>query len=279
VMVAWMLLHAGTMWLNAALDRDRGEVLFGESLPIPRATVPAALLALAAAVVLAALVDPFAGLCALGCAALAFAYSHPALAWKAHPLGGPAVNAIGYGVLSPLAGWSLVGVTGNPRTWVSLGLMVAWILGCYFAAQVFQEEEDRARGYRTLVATHGPAVTLRVARTLLGATAVVFFALTLVGWYPRAGLLAIPMYVWADRALRPRVVWDGEWGAILFRRLLLFGWVLLACIFAEYVQESLANQPVAGLGTASGRPADRPLLPPAQMRRWERQQALDREGQ
>jgi len=188
------------------------------------------------------------------------------------------VNAFGYAVLSPLAGWTLVGVTGNPRTWVTLGLLVAWILGCYFAAQVFQEEEDRARGYRTLVATHGPMVTLRAARVLLGATVAVFTALTVLGWYPRAGLVAIPVYLWADRTLRPRADWDGEWGAVLFRRLLLFGWALLAGITAEYAQESLANQPVAGLGTASGHPADRPLLPPAQMRRWERQQALEAAG-
>ena len=40
VMVAWGLLHAGTMWLNAARDQDAGEVLFGSGeAPEPPATL------------------------------------------------------------------------------------------------------------------------------------------------------------------------------------------------------------------------------------------------
>src|SRR5690606_1412062 len=35
VVVAWLLLNAGTLWLNAALDRDEGEVLFGRPAPVP----------------------------------------------------------------------------------------------------------------------------------------------------------------------------------------------------------------------------------------------------
>src|SRR5688572_28972897 len=32
---AWLALHAGTLWLNAALDRDAGEVLLGRSVAVP----------------------------------------------------------------------------------------------------------------------------------------------------------------------------------------------------------------------------------------------------
>ena len=50
VMLAWVLLHFGTMWFNATLDRDDGDVLYGRSLPVPAITRSAALAALTACV-------------------------------------------------------------------------------------------------------------------------------------------------------------------------------------------------------------------------------------
>ena len=43
--VAWALLHAGTLWLNAVLDGDDGEVLWGGSGTAPRGTTAIALVA------------------------------------------------------------------------------------------------------------------------------------------------------------------------------------------------------------------------------------------
>ena len=38
LLVVWGLLHAGTLWLNAALDRDESDVLWGEAVAPPPAT-------------------------------------------------------------------------------------------------------------------------------------------------------------------------------------------------------------------------------------------------
>ena len=40
VLAAWSWLNAGTLWLNAAVDRDEGEVLFGRSVKPPPLTGP-----------------------------------------------------------------------------------------------------------------------------------------------------------------------------------------------------------------------------------------------
>ena len=168
VMLAWTCLHAGTLWLNAALDQDEGEVLFGRPVRPPPTTSLAGYLALAASVPLAWIGHPLAGIAVLVCAILAVAYSHPRLAWKGHPLGGPIVNIVGYGLLSPLAGWSVVGVAPNARTVLVWLLFGCAIFGTYLAAQAFQQEEDRQRGYRTLVATHGPRTVLLGARAAIG---------------------------------------------------------------------------------------------------------------
>src|SRR5262249_44230701 len=53
VLAAWALLQTGTLWLNAALDRDQAPVLMGRAVAVPAAAVPAGYAALAFAVMLA----------------------------------------------------------------------------------------------------------------------------------------------------------------------------------------------------------------------------------
>lgn len=277
VFVAWMVLHAGTLWLNAALDRDEGEVMYGEAAEVPEGIVGWGYLALAVAIALAAWANPVSGLACLCCALLAVAYSHPRLCWKGHPVLGPMVNFVGYGLLSPLAGWATLEVAPNPRTAVVWVLGGIGVLGCYYAAQAFQQGEDAARGYRTLVVTHGPAVTIDAARLCI---AVGFGGLVLmaaVGWLPRITLLTIPLWWRVEQWL---VLWRGQpgggtarWALVFGKRLQAAGWVMLLLTFGEYLRASVAEEPVAGLGTASGHPVDRPLLPPTQMRQWEAQEA------
>jgi lycopene elongase/hydratase (dihydrobisanhydrobacterioruberin-forming) len=273
VVVAWTLLHAGTLWLNAAVDRDQGEVLFGRSAKVPSIAVPAAALALAATVPVAAMAGVWSAFAAAWCVVLAVSYSHPHAPWKGHPVGGPAVNVLGYGLLSPFAGWAVVGVAADPRTVAVWTLAALGILGTTFAAQAFQGEEDRARGYRTLVATHGARVTLTAARVTIGVAFLGAVTLCGIGWLPRVCLAGALWFVVVDRWLSR---WVGQPGGGSERWARGFTWrlggalvagILLA--FGEYVRESYAGEPVAGLGTASGHPPDRPRLPPAALRRWE----------
>ena len=274
VAVSWLALHAGTLWLNAALDRDEGEVLYGRSIPPPPGVVGYGYAALAVSVGVAFLASPLAGLCASLCAVLSALYSHPRTRWKGHPLGGPLVNGLGYGLLSSLAGWSVAGVSANPRTVIIWLLSSFGVMGCYFAAQAFQRDEDAARGYRTLVVTHGPAVTLQAARVCLGVGFVGGMVLAISGWFPRICMAGIPLWWWVDDWLRR---WSQEprggsaaHAQTMARRLLVAVLVCLALVFGEYVRQSLAREPVAGLGTAAGHPSDRPRLSPRELIAWEK---------
>src|SRR5687768_195914 len=53
VLLAWAALHAGTLWLNAALDRDEGDVMWGRRAPLPDRLAYWGYAALVACVVLA----------------------------------------------------------------------------------------------------------------------------------------------------------------------------------------------------------------------------------
>lgn len=271
--LAWWVLHAGTLWLNAVLDRDEGEILYGEAITPPPLTETAGYLALAVSVGLGFQAGWIAGWCTAVCAVLAVLYSHPRAQWKGHPIGGPLINGLGYGLLSPLAGWSLAGVDANPRTLLAWFLALMGVLSCYFAAQAFQQEEDAARGYRTLVVTHGPQGALSAARVCMAVTFGGGMVLAAVGWFPAICLLGLPLWLWVDGWLRAwQAAPDGgsEQHARVFARRAFWAVVtMLLLVFGEYVRESFANEPVAGLGTRAGHPADRPRLPPRAMAAWE----------
>ncbi len=263
LLAAWACLHAGTMWLNAGLDRDQGEVLWGKALPVPDAIERFAALALVAAPSLAWFAGPAPFLCAAACSLLAVLYSSPHTAWKAHPVGGPLVNVLGYGVLSPLAGWWLVGVEPGPRTGIVFTAMAALTLGIYFAAQAFQQREDAARGYRTLVVTHGPAATLLAARLLFGAGFGALFALTAAGWLPRPCLVALPFALYVDHgfgAWRRDVLGDPTCATEVRARglsgaLLLTALMFVLGAYAAYLGQAFTGSTVfAGRATAAGFP-------------------------
>lgn len=263
VTVAWVLLHAGTLWLNASLDAGEGTVLFGgQAPPLPPRLVPVAMASLALAVFLATLGAPGSGACALASALLSVLYSHPRVAWKGHPLAGPLVNAVGYGILTPMVGWAAVRVPGSARGLLTLSITVAWALGLYLAAQVFQEEEDRSRGHRTLVATHGARLTAKAARCFMGLGSLIFLALCVAGWYPRACALALPFLVLLDRHLGQGL--DERWARQAVRLVILSGVMAILGAALQFGADCLPagtwglpggwGGEVSGQGTAAGRP-------------------------
>lgn len=258
VLLAWTLLHVGTLWLNAALDRDEGEVLFGRAVQVPEGIERFAWTALVGAAVVSWLGGVETGLVGTASVVLAGLYSHPRTRWKAHPLGGPFVNGVGYGLLTPLAGWLVVDTPPDARTtvvWLLVGLAA---LGGYYMAQVFQEQEDRERQYRTLVATHGAAVTLQVARACTVGALAGALLLAAVGWLPRVVLLTLPLAVRVDRwfarwSRQP----DGggeAWAREAARRVVLTGMTGVALMGAQTAVDLFVGNPPAGLGTAAGHP-------------------------
>ena len=258
VLAAWLLLQAGTMWLNAALDLDSGEILMGRAIAVPKATALCAYIALLLAVGCAFVGNVISGYACAICTILAILYSHPTTVWKGHPLLGPIVNGLGYGLLSTLAGWALVGVTPNPRTlavWLCGG---SGVLGCYFAVQAFQADEDRARGYRTLVATHGSTAVLLAARICIGLGELGGVVLAVIGWLPRVSLVALIFAVWVDRWL---AAWakqpnggDERWARGLAMRLLVAALLGIGLAYVDYFVDIARDRPLAGLGTARGHP-------------------------
>ena len=179
----WVIfLNGGTLALNSAFDRDIGDIGYLDAPPPPPprlATFGVGLMALGQLLALA-LPRGFALAYAV-CFVLSLLYSVPPVRLKA--VGGAdwAINMLGFGTLTPYAGWAATGLPVTPH-----GAWVLWAFCPLFAAlypltQLYQLEEDRARGDRTLALVIGLRASLGIA---LVAAAVAFAFLA------RAGALA-----------------------------------------------------------------------------------------
>lgn len=184
---------------------------------------------------------------------MALAYSTKAVAWKGHPIGGPFVNSVGYGLLSPAAGFFVVGVPPTLRTAGAAVVVATLVMSLYFAAQAFQGEDDCERGYRTLVVTHGPRRTLQVSRVLLALGCVLAAGMVLAGWLPRLCGFILPAWYVCDRWL---VGWmetkeggtkDHAEGYVV--RLLGLGLIVFAAAVVDFGIARARGGPVAGLAT------------------------------
>jgi 4-hydroxybenzoate polyprenyltransferase len=172
------LMNGGTLALNSAYDQDEGDIGYLKAPPKP----PQHLLAfssvlLGTSAVLGFLLPlPFA-LINLACVAMSLLYSVPPPRLKARAGWDLLINCLGFGLLTPLAGWAL---TGRPfsRAILLAAVGFAFLFATlYPMTQIYQVTEDRRRGDRTLV------IQLGVGRSLILALLVALAAhgLFLVG--------------------------------------------------------------------------------------------------
>jgi len=180
VLLGWVvfvaLLNGGTLAINSAFDQDEGDIGYLREPPKP----PRYLLHVSAAMLvlslgLGFLLPPVFAWSNAACVVMAVLYSVPPVRLKARAGWDLVINCLGFGLLTPLAGWGLTGVAVTPGL-RSVVIGFAFLFGAlYPPTQIYQIEEDRARGDRTLVIVLGEAASLGFA-TGLAVAAHLWFA-------------------------------------------------------------------------------------------------------
>jgi lycopene elongase/hydratase (dihydrobisanhydrobacterioruberin-forming) len=176
--VLWVVcLNGGTLALNSAFDRDEGDIAYLRNPPPPPPGLAAFSVGLMAAGQVAALALPplFGALYGI-CFVLSVLYSVPPLRLKAVAGADWLINMVGFGTLTPLAGWASTGRPVDSVTGVVLLGFCPLFAALYPLTQLYQLEEDSRRGDRTL------ALMLGVNRSLDVALATAAAAFTLFGW-------------------------------------------------------------------------------------------------
>jgi 4-hydroxybenzoate polyprenyltransferase len=200
----WVLcLNGGTLAINSVFDNDQGDIGYLNAPPRPpRHLLAFSLLLMGTGQALAFLLPPGFRIAYAICFALSLAYSVPPLRLKA--VGGAdwVINMWGFGTLTPYAAWA---ATGRPLDLIHAVVLLGFcplFAGFYPLTQIYQFEEDAARGDRTLAIMLGMRASLLTA---IGATAVAFGCFSWSAW--RSGLAW-----WQEAALLVALV---AWLAVL----------------------------------------------------------------
>ncbi len=201
-LVAWVVgLNGGTLAVNSAFDRDEGDVAYLRDPPPPPAHLFGFGLALMAAGQAAALLLPPAfALAYAACFALSVLYSVPPFRLKAVAGADWLINMVGFGTLTPFAGWAATGLPLDAARALVLLAFGPLFGALYPLTQLYQMDEDRRRGDRTL------ALRLGARRSLGTALACTGLALGLLG---AGGLRA----GWRLHAAGDLARWSGLLGA------------------------------------------------------------------
>ncbi|CAN5677912.1 hypothetical protein BH10CHL1_BH10CHL1_38810 [soil metagenome] len=155
-----VFLYGGTTAFNSYYDRDEGPVGGLEKPPpVDPVLLPFSLIVQGIGFMLALLINwPFALIYLIDFFVFA-AYSYPMPRLKGKPLGSMLAIGIGQGILPGLAGW----VTANPNllaisplAWLAIVSATLVAVGFYPLTQIYQIDEDLARGDQTFAAWIGP---------------------------------------------------------------------------------------------------------------------------
>jgi 1,4-dihydroxy-2-naphthoate octaprenyltransferase len=154
-------LYSGATAFNSYYDRDVGPVGGLERPPsVVPALLPFSLAVQGVGALLATLVNLPFWLAYMVFVGLSFAYSHPRIRWKAHTWTSLLVVGVGQGALAFVAAWAAT--RGEiASAWSGDGVLgavaaVLLILALYPLTQLYQIDEDAARGDRTVAVVWGP---------------------------------------------------------------------------------------------------------------------------
>jgi 4-hydroxybenzoate polyprenyltransferase len=198
-LVIWVVfLNGGTLAINSVFDRDEGDIGYlNAPPPLPRYLLHFSVALLVGGQLLAFRLPAGFGIAYAICFAMSILYSVPPFRFKAVAGVDWVINMWGFGTLTPYAAWA---ATGRPLDFGHGLVLLAFcplFAGLYPLTQLYQFDEDRRRGDRTL------ALILGMRKSLLVAIACVVLAFGLLGWGAvvlRAGAwgagLALPLAAW-----------------------------------------------------------------------------------
>jgi len=198
-LVIWVVfLNGGTLAINSVFDKDEGDIGYLNSPPaLPRYLLHFSWALQIVGQALAFLLPAGFRIAYAICFVLSILYSVPPFRFKAVAGVDWVINMWGFGTLTPYAAWA---ATGRPLD-IGHGLVLLafcpLFAGLYPLTQLYQFDEDRRRGDRTLALILGMRASLVVATlcTLL-AFGLLAWAMLLLHVGAKGFTLLVPLVLW-----------------------------------------------------------------------------------
>jgi 4-hydroxybenzoate polyprenyltransferase len=198
-LLIWVVfLNGGTLAINSVFDRDEGDIGYLNAPPaLPRYLLHFSVGLLVAGQLLAFSLPRGFQIAYAICFLLSILYSVPPFRFKAVAGVDWLINMWGFGTLTPYAAWAATGRSLDFGHALVLLAFCPLFAGLYPLTQLYQFEEDRRRGDRTLALILGMRVSLLVA---LGSTLLAFaffvWAASLVPTDGKQYALVLPLGLW-----------------------------------------------------------------------------------
>lgn len=196
-LVIWVVfLNGGTLAINSVFDRDEGDIGYlNAPPPLPRYLLRFSVALLVGGQLLALLLPVGFQIAYAICFVLSVLYSVPPFRFKAVAGVDWVINMWGFGTLTPYAAWAATGRPLDTGHGLVLLAFCPLFAALYPLTQLYQFDEDRRRGDRTL------ALILGMRLSLIVATACTLIAFGLFAWAGAvlqvpAWPLAIPLVIW-----------------------------------------------------------------------------------
>jgi lycopene elongase/hydratase (dihydrobisanhydrobacterioruberin-forming) len=198
-LLIWVVfLNGGTLAINSVFDKDEGDIGYlNAPPPLPRYLLHFSVGLLVAGQLLAFTLPLGFQIAYAICFVLSILYSVPPFRFKAVAGVDWVINMWGFGTLTPYAAWA---ATGRPLDAGHALVLLAFcplFAALYPLTQLYQFDEDRRRGDRTLALILGMRVSLGVAvlATLL-AFGLFAWAVLLLHIPAKGLVLLLPLALW-----------------------------------------------------------------------------------
>lgn len=196
-LVIWVVfLNGGTLAINSVFDRDEGDIGYlNAPPPLPRYLLHFSVALLVGGQILALMLPVGFQIAYAICFVMSVLYSVPPFRFKAVAGVDWVINMWGFGTLTPYAAWA---ATGRPLDLGHAFVLLAFcplFAGLYPLTQLYQFDEDRRRGDRTLALILGMRKSLHVA-ILCTLLAFGMFAWGAILLNAEGGWLMAPLVLW-----------------------------------------------------------------------------------
>jgi len=198
-LVIWVVfLNGGTLAINSVFDKDEGDIGYlNAPPPLPRYLLHFSVALLVIGQLFAFALPVGFQIAYAICFILSVLYSVPPFRFKAVAGVDWVINMWGFGTITPYAAWAATGRPLDAGHGLVLLAFCPLFAGLYPLTQLYQFDEDRRRGDRTLALILGMRASLVVATlsTLLS-FALLGWALAVLGVGVKSMALLLPLALW-----------------------------------------------------------------------------------